>query len=405
MYYAVLLAGGSGKRMANAASDKVLAPLLGNDCSLSMCLSAFDTSGSVGHIIITFRDEQQRLQIENVVKTIAPRCSVTYTQGGNERAHSVLAALECIPAADDDSLVFIHDSARPLVTAKDIQKICEIAEINGASALAHPVTDTIKRRSSTNMDTTLEDVPRAQLNAMETPQVFHAKVIRDAYKLAINTNAVVTDDAAAAALTGVHPILFDPKHPNPKLTTPADLDWIRYLLSKPMDNHPNMNDKLPLMRIGYGYDIHRFALGRRLVLGGVEIAHDKGLDGHSDADCLCHAIADAILGAAGLPDIGHYYPPGQAVTKDMNSLEIVSGAVARAAEQGLKVGNIDTTLIAREPKIAPHVPAMKEKLAAALGIPADRIGIKATTNEGIDGLGRGEGIAANAVAMLYTTQY
>jgi len=160
-----------------------------------------------------------------------------------------------------------------------------------------------------------------------------------------------------------------------------------------------MTDK-PSFRIGQGYDIHRFAQGRRLVLGGVEIPHDKGLDGHSDADCLCHAIADAILGAAGLPDIGHYFPPGSAATKDMDSLNIVRGAVEEASKLGYGIGNVDTTIVAREPKIAPHVAAMKEKLAKTLEITIDKIGIKATTNEEIDGLGKGEGIAAYSVVLL-----
>jgi 2-C-methyl-D-erythritol 2,4-cyclodiphosphate synthase len=136
------------------------------------------------------------------------------------------------------------------------------------------------------------------------------------------------------------------------------------------------------------------------VLGGVEIPHARGLDGHSDADCLCHAIADAVLGAAGLRDIGHYFPPGQPETKDMDSLDIVRRAVAEAAALGYAVGNVDCTLVAAEPKIAPHIAGMKARLAPALGIDAGAIGIKATTNEGIGGLGRAEGIAAHAVALL-----
>jgi len=160
-----------------------------------------------------------------------------------------------------------------------------------------------------------------------------------------------------------------------------------------------MTDIAPF-RVGHGYDIHRFAAGRRLVLGGVEIPFEKGLEGHSDADCLCHAIADSILGAAGLPDIGHYYPPGSPATKDMNSLEIVRGAVREAAKLGYEIGNVDSTIVARSPKIAPHVTAIKEKLAQALGISPERIGIKATTNEGVDGLGRGEAIAVYAVTIL-----
>ena len=403
MNSAVILAGGSGRRMAGATADKVLVPLLGGVSALGLCLGAFEKSGCVDRIVITFRDGAQRALIEALVTRLDPCCEVAFAQGGAERMDSVLAALESLPFADNDGLVFIHDAARPLVTADDVRELCDLATTHGAAAMARPVTDTIKRIDSGENTgvPVLEDLPRAQLRAMETPQVFRLGMIRAAYLHAKEVGAAVTDDAAAAALMGVHPALLSATHPNPKLTTPADIDWVNFILSRNSGAVPAMKDSLPSFRIGHGYDIHRFAAGRRLVLGGVEIAHTRGLDGHSDADCLCHAIADSILGAAGLPDIGHFYPPGRAETKDMNSLEIVRGAVARAAELGLAVGNVDATLVAREPRIAPHVAAMKEKLAAALGIPAARIGIKATTNEEIDGLGRGEGIAAYAVALLY----
>jgi 2-C-methyl-D-erythritol 2,4-cyclodiphosphate synthase/2-C-methyl-D-erythritol 4-phosphate cytidylyltransferase len=384
--------------MAGALPDKVLATIAGGKCALEMCLAAFDESGCIGRAVITFRDNAQKAEMEKIVARLNPGCAVVYAKGGKERQDSVLAALEVIPG--DDGFVFIHDCARPLVTADDIRRLCTLAEKKGAASLAHPVTDTIKRVDPRDTDGTLTTVPRAELRAMETPQVFEIKTIRDAYRRVEKEGLAVTDDAAAAALLGVHPALLDPGHPNPKLTTPADVEWVSYILANGKSSSP-MNATQPPFRTGFGYDIHRFAEGRKLILGGVIIPCEKGLDGHSDADCLCHAIADAILGAAGLPDIGHYYPPNRTETKGMNSLEIVRGAVTHAAEKGLHVGNIDTTLIARAPKIAPHIAAMKEKLSAALGIPADLIGIKATTNEGIDGLGKGEGIAAHAVALLY----
>lgn len=154
-------------------------------------------------------------------------------------------------------------------------------------------------------------------------------------------------------------------------------------------------------RIGHGYDIHRTAQGRRLVLGGVEIAGAPfGLDGHSDADCLCHALADAILGAAALPDIGHYFPPGKPEIAGIDSKLIVAKAVAEARHLGWKVVNADCTLVAEKPKIAPHIAAMKEALSRSLGVTAGDVGIKATTNEKLGALGRQEGIAAFAVVLL-----
>lgn len=155
-------------------------------------------------------------------------------------------------------------------------------------------------------------------------------------------------------------------------------------------------------RTGLGYDIHQFAEGRPLILGGVEIPHDRGLAGHSDADVLSHAIADAILGALGEPDIGHFFPPGDPKILNISSLKILSHAAQRAASHNATLINIDATLIAEAPKILPHVAAMKEKIGNALNLPADRIGIKATTNETLGALGRREGIAAMAVASVET---
>ena len=152
--------------------------------------------------------------------------------------------------------------------------------------------------------------------------------------------------------------------------------------------------------VGFGYDVHRFKEGRPLILGGVEIAHTHGLDGHSDADVLCHAIADAVLGALGLPDIGHYFPPGDPDCLNICSLKILEKAAALCREQGYTLVNIDSSLVAEAPKILPHREAMKENIGRALGLDPARVGIKATTNEMMGFVGRREGIAAMAVAQV-----
>ena len=151
---------------------------------------------------------------------------------------------------------------------------------------------------------------------------------------------------------------------------------------------------------GIGYDVHRFAEGRPLVLGGVTIPHTHGLEGHSDADVLCHAIADAVLGAMGKPDIGYYFPPGEASCKDISSLKILVKCRELAEEAGLKIVNVDSTLIAEAPKVLPHREAMRKNIGEALGIPPERVGVKATTNELMGFVGRKEGIAAMAVAQV-----
>jgi 2-C-methyl-D-erythritol 2,4-cyclodiphosphate synthase len=152
--------------------------------------------------------------------------------------------------------------------------------------------------------------------------------------------------------------------------------------------------------VGFGYDVHRFKEGRPLILGGVEIPHTHGLDGHSDADVLAHAIADAVLGALGLPDIGHYFPPGDPDCLDICSLKILEKAAALCREQGRELVNIDSTLVAEAPKILPHREAMKANIGRALGLDPARVGIKATTNELMGFVGRREGIAAMAVAQV-----
>ncbi|HTB81733.1 MAG TPA: 2-C-methyl-D-erythritol 2,4-cyclodiphosphate synthase [Opitutaceae bacterium] len=157
---------------------------------------------------------------------------------------------------------------------------------------------------------------------------------------------------------------------------------------------------MPSFRIGHGYDIHRIIRGRPLVLGGVRFITDFGLDGHSDADCLTHAICDALLGAAGLPDIGHFFPDTDPAYKNIDSQLLLQRVVAELKKAGYALVNIDTTLIAARPKIAPQVGAMKAALAVSTGLPADAIGIKATTNEEVDDLGRGLAIAAHAVALI-----
>ena len=155
-----------------------------------------------------------------------------------------------------------------------------------------------------------------------------------------------------------------------------------------------------MIRTGIGYDVHRLVEGRKLILGGVEIPHTTGLDGHSDADVLCHAIADALLGAAGEPDIGHFFPPSDESIRGISSLEILRRVTGVLIERGAVIHNIDATLIAERPKILPHVPEMKRNIAAAIGVSAGQVGIKATTNERMGFPGREEGMCAMAVACL-----
>ena len=155
-----------------------------------------------------------------------------------------------------------------------------------------------------------------------------------------------------------------------------------------------------MIRCGNGYDAHRLAAGRKLILGGIEIPHDRGLEGHSDADVICHAIADALLGAVGERDIGHHFPNTDETIRGISSIEILQRVTALLADIHARPLNVDATLVAETPKIAPHIPAMREKIATALRLDPARVSIKATTNEGLGAVGRGEGMVAMAVATV-----
>jgi 2-C-methyl-D-erythritol 2,4-cyclodiphosphate synthase len=194
--------------------------------------------------------------------------------------------------------------------------------------------------------------------------------------------------------------LVENTQPNPKITLPADLHWLQsgIMQQTQLASDPSAHPSVP--RIGHGYDVHRFVAGRPLVLGGVHVPHTHGLDGHSDADVVSHALADAILGALALPDIGHLFPNTDPAIRGIDSQLIVQQAVAEAATRGWRVGNADISIIAEQPKIGPHIAAMRQRLAASLGVDGSVVGIKATTHEQIGDLGRGVGIAAMAVVLL-----
>jgi 2-C-methyl-D-erythritol 4-phosphate cytidylyltransferase/2-C-methyl-D-erythritol 2,4-cyclodiphosphate synthase len=228
---------------------------------------------------------------------------------------------------------------------------------------------------------------------METPQAFPHKLLQQLHATADDHH---TDDLAAAEAAGMPVLMVPSLEPNPKITRPADLPVLHAILTQRSMSNPSASP----FRIGFGYDIHRLESGRKLTIGGVVIPFHRGLAGHSDADVLSHAIADAILGAAGLADIGHYFPNNDPTIAGINSLKILQRARFEAAQRGLSIVNIDATLIAEAPKIAPYISRMKHAVGVALNLAPEAIGIKATTNEGIGALGAAEGIAAQAVALL-----
>ncbi len=312
--------------------------------------------------------------------------------GGETRQASVAVGLFTLGGAPDD-LVLVHDGARPLVTPDVITRCLDGAREFGNAVAALPVSDTLK--AVDERQTVRRTVDREGLWAVQTPQAFRMATLFGAFVAARDRSWTGTDEASLVEQFGdeaVHLVLGAPD--NFKVTRPDDLRLAEAVLRSRLEGPVGQT------RIGFGYDIHPLALGRRLVLGGVEIPSPRGLDGHSDADVLLHALCDALLGAAGLPDIGSLFPNTDLAYKGISSLHLLSQVRERLDFAGYEVGNIDLTLIAEAPKIAPHVPQMRARIAETLHIEPARVGIKATTNEGLGSLGRGEGIAAHAVAAI-----
>ena len=407
---AVVVAAGRGQRLA--APGKVLLPLAGQPM-LAWSLAAIAATPQIGSVVVV-AGEHTMAAVASLVHDLGFRKVDAIVPGGERRQDSVAAGLAALPPQTE--VVLIHDGARPLADVDLFRRCAEAAADTGAVIAAMPVADTLKRVPDAD-GVIAGTVDRSGLWAAQTPQAFRLDVLRRA--LAANAGADVTDEALLCEAAGIPVRVVPSSSANLKVTHPEDVAVAEALLRARVSlrdaesglaartaspEREPLPARVPPFRTGIGYDIHRFASGRRLVLGGVEIPHDFGLDGHSDADVLLHAIADAVLGAAALGDIGQHFPPGEARFRDADSQDLLreSGRLARAA--GWAPANIDATLLAEAPRIGPHVPLMRERIAACLGLAPDAVGVKATTNETLGAIGRGEGIAALAVATLYAVQ-
>jgi 2-C-methyl-D-erythritol 4-phosphate cytidylyltransferase/2-C-methyl-D-erythritol 2,4-cyclodiphosphate synthase len=303
--------------------------------------------------------------------------------GGATRQASVAAGLEALaPYAPD--LVLIHDAARPLIPTGTVEAVVAALEHAPGAIPAVPVADTLKRASDGKI---AETVPRAGLFRAQTPQGFRFPVLLALHRSQAGSEA--TDDAALLEAAGETVLLVPGGEDNIKLTYQEDLVRLERALSASLSP-----------RVGTGFDVHAFEPNRPLVLCGITVPHDKGLAGHSDADVGIHALCDAIYGALGEGDIGRHFPPSEASWKDADSAQFLRHAAGRIAARGGRLANADITLICERPKITPHAPAMIARLADLLAVPADLISVKATTTERLGFTGRGEGIAAQAVATV-----
>jgi len=385
MVTAIIAAAGRGRRFG-APENKVFAPLAGRTV-LHRTLSVLSGCTEIDAlVVVTGAEDLER------VREIASEFPKTHAvcEGGDERCDSVWNALQALPAGT--SLVAVHDAARPLVSVELVAQVIEVARRHDAALPATPVSDTLKR--SGDGASTLETVDRSGLYGVQTPQIFERELLVRAYEGARAAAFVGTDDASYVERLG-HPVQLVPgERNNLKITVAEDLEMAEAILRS--------HDAQPVIRTGFGYDVHQLVAGRPLVLGGVALEHPGGLglDGHSDADVLLHAIADALLGAAALGDIGEHFPNTDPQYRGISSLVLLRVVGERLREAGWQIVNLDAMLLAEQPKIRPHVDRMRAAIAAALSIDPHQVSIKATTNEKLGFEGREEGIAAHAVATI-----
>jgi 2-C-methyl-D-erythritol 4-phosphate cytidylyltransferase / 2-C-methyl-D-erythritol 2,4-cyclodiphosphate synthase len=302
--------------------------------------------------------------------------------GGETRQASVRAGLEALAGSPPDA-VLVHDAARPVVPPGTVARLIAALETAPGAIPAQRLTDTLKRGEAGRI---LGTQPREGLFRAQTPQAFRFPVLLAAHRAAVGET---TDDAQLLEAAGQAVALVEGSESNVKITFPDDLRRVAASLSAGL-----------LPRIGTGFDVHRIASGRPMVLCGVRVPCPFGLEGHSDADVGIHALCDAIYGALAEGDIGRHFPPSEMRWKDADSAEFLRHAAGRIAARGGVLANADVTLLCEQPRIGPHREAMQARLAELLGTEPSRIGVKATTTERLGFTGRGEGIAAQAAAML-----
>ena len=311
--------------------------------------------------------------------------------GGATRQESVLFGLADL-AREAPEYVLIHDAARPWTSTSLVRRVIDGLADADAVLPGVPVTDSL--RQVDEADRMTGSVARDGLVAAQTPQGFRFDRILEAHRRAAASGQTFTDDVAVAAWAGmaVRVVAGDPA--NLKLTTAEDFAVAeqRLLAERAL--------ALGDVRVGTGYDVHAFTEGSRVTLGGVAIPHDRGLAGHSDADVALHALTDAILGVLGDGDIGSHFPPSDPQWKGASSDRFLAFAAERVRARGGTIAHLDLAIVAEAPKIGPHREAMRSRIAGICGVSIDRVGVKATTNEGMGFIGRGEGIAAIATATI-----
>ncbi len=375
---AVVVCAGSSTRMG---TDKIFMDIASKPV-LAHTLLGFQNASAIDSIVVVTKP-QNFDAVDQIAKKYNISKLASVREGGKTRAQSVLYGLSVVT----EDFVAITDGARPCVTPALINEVCEAAFLHGAAAPGIAMADTVKKMGADGFIETTVD--RRELVRIQTPQVFETKVYRDLLERAMGVDAEFTDDCSVCEYFGKRVFVTNGSAFNLKLTTPEDVTICERYFG-------NMN-----VRVGHGYDVHRFKEGRELWLCGQKIDFELGLDGHSDADVALHALTDAILGAAGLGDIGTHFPDTDAQYKGISSIILLKRAYESVREIAT-FGQCDVTIIAQKPKLLPHIPKMRENIAAALDTDISNVNVKATTEEKLGFTGRLEGISAHAVCTLYT---
>ena len=397
---AIIAAGGRGARLGSAVPKQLLT--IGERSILQRSFDLVDEHDRIDEIVVALPSDLARA---NPPMLSSSRKPVRIVDGGERRQDSVASAFSRVSNQAD--VIVIHDAARPFASRDLFTRVIDAATEGGAAIAALAASDTVKESTSAGgARIVARTIPREAIYLAQTPQAFSRAVLVDAIRFGAAHPETATDEASLAEQAG-HPVrLVDGEPTNIKITTPTDLSVSEALAQSlqpesAADRSPLAAGSLLLpLRIGTGYDLHRLEPGRPLIIGGVHIPHASGLAGHSDADVLCHAITDAILGAVAAGDIGQHFPDTDPKWKDADSVALLEGAVRIVRAAGYAVANVDAVVIAERPKLLPHVPAIRARLAKALGVDVSSVSIKGKTNERVDSMGRGESMACHAVALL-----
>jgi 2-C-methyl-D-erythritol 4-phosphate cytidylyltransferase/2-C-methyl-D-erythritol 2,4-cyclodiphosphate synthase len=391
---AIIAAGGRGARVGGSIPKQMLA--LGGRTILQRSFEVIEGHELVSEIVVALPSD---LASEPPAYLASATKPVRIVDGGRQRQDSVARAFAQISASAD--VVVVHDAARPFATAELFTRVIDAAAQGGAAIAALQAIDTVKEAvAAPGVRLVARTLARDSIYLAQTPQAFTRDVLREAIELGRQSSEPATDEASLAEQAG-HPVrLVQGESTNIKITTELDLRVSESLIGPA----PEGENRAASLRIGTGYDLHRLERGRRLVIGGVEIPHETGLAGHSDADVLCHAVTDAILGAAAAGDIGGHFPDADPKWKNADSLALLETAVGIVRARGYAVVNIDAVVIAERPKLLPHITAIRANLARAIGIDVSAVSVKGKTNEQVGALGRNEAIAVHAVALLAEAQ-